>query len=131
VNRHVSVRFRLLDQQMVDAEDRPVGRVDDLELAVPGDGGPPVVTHVLTGAEALGTRLGGATGALMARTAARMRTADRVPGPARIPVAEITDARDLVKLGKPLRELAGIAGLERWLARRLVERIPGAGDAHL
>lgn len=40
VSRHRSLRFTLLDQQVVAAEDRPVGRVDDVELELDEPGAP-------------------------------------------------------------------------------------------
>jgi hypothetical protein len=38
------------------------GRVDDLELTVPGAGQPPVLTALLCGSTAFGPRLGGRLG---------------------------------------------------------------------
>jgi hypothetical protein len=42
---HHSVRFTLLDQQVVDADGRRIGRVDDLLCDDPGPGGEPVADH--------------------------------------------------------------------------------------
>ncbi len=39
MSKRLSLRFDLLDDQLVDAEQRPVGRVDDLELRLSPDGG--------------------------------------------------------------------------------------------
>lgn len=128
-SEHESLRFALLDLQIVDADGRPVGRVDDLLLHLPDDGGPPVVTHVLTGAQALGERLGGVPGRVMAALAARLRDAGSPAGPARIPAAQVGEYGDLVHLTVPLRALPHLAGLERWLACEVVEGVPGAGDA--
>ena len=69
----ISARLALLDHQLPDADGLPVGRVDDVELSVPTSGAPPEVEAVLTGAEALGQRLGGLTGAVMAGAASRLR----------------------------------------------------------
>jgi hypothetical protein len=71
MNDHHSLRFTLLDQQLVDADDRPIGRVDDVLLELPGGGGPPEVVALLTGAQALGERLGGLTGRVMASAASQ------------------------------------------------------------
>jgi hypothetical protein len=58
----------LLDRELIDSRGMPAGRVDDLELTVPGPGEPPVVTALLCGPTAFGPRLGGqhAGGATMA-----------------------------------------------------------------
>lgn len=121
-----SLRFALLDQQIVDADRRPVGRVDDLELALPTDGGPPVVETVLTGAEALGGRIGTAFGRGMAAAAARLRSS---PGPTRIDAGLIAELEPVVRLSAPLSDLPEVAGLEAWLARHVIGPLPGAGDA--
>jgi hypothetical protein len=127
---HHSVRFTLLDQQVVDAEDRPVGRVDDLVIQPGEPGQQPVVTELLIGAQALGERLGGVSGHLMARVAHRLSD-DPGGGPTAVPVDLVGDHTDLVHLIRPLRDLPDLAGLERWLAARLIEPLPGAGDARL
>lgn len=127
---HHSLRFTLLDQQVVDAENRPVGRVDDVVIELGEPGQQPVVTDLLIGAQAFGERLGGVTGRVMARVAHRLRD-DPSDGPAAVPVDLVGDHADLVHLLRPLRDLPGLAGLERWLAARLVEPVPGAGDARL
>jgi predicted short-subunit dehydrogenase-like oxidoreductase (DUF2520 family) len=124
-----SLRFTLLDQQIVDAENRPVGRVDDVLLQVPDDGGPPALTHLLTGAQALGDRLGGVTGRVLARVAARLRPPGSPVGPTGVPIEMVGDHQDLVHLTVPIRDLPEVAGLERWLADQLVSHVPGAGDA--
>lgn len=126
---HESLRFTLLDQQLVDTENRPVGRVDDVLLDVPDGGGPPEVTGVLTGAQALGERLGGVTGRVMASVASRLRSGQRTDEPVTIPSHLVTLDANLVTLTVPVRELPEIIGLERWLARHVIEGLPGAGDA--
>lgn len=125
----LSLRFDLLDDQLVDAERRPIGRVDDLELRLPPDGGAPEVEAVLTGAEALGQRLGGVVGTWMAALSARLRPCCAPAGPARVDAALVAEVQPLVQLSVPLRDLPHVAGLERWLAHQVVEPMPGAGDA--
>jgi hypothetical protein len=129
VSEHLSVRFTLLDQQLVDADGLPIGRIDDVELAVPDDGGAPTLDYVLTGLQALGERLGGHVGGWAAATSKRLRPRSDRAGPTRVDAELIAEVEPLVKLSVPLRELEGVAGLERWLARKVVERVPGAGDA--
>jgi hypothetical protein len=125
----LSARFSLLDAQVVDADDLPIGRVDDVELAVPPDGGPPRVEALLTGAEALGPRVGGTLGRLMTAVAARLRLREEPDGPTKIDPSLVSEVEPLVKLAIPLSDLPDVAGLERWLARHFVARLPGAGDA--
>ena len=125
--RQISARITLLDHQLVDANRLPIGRVDDVELSVPRPGGAPEVKALLTGAEALGERLGGLTGGLMAGAARRLRTASP-EGPTRLDPELVEELEPLIKLGLPLRELPGVAALERWLGQRM-QRIPGSGRA--
>lgn len=129
MTRHQSVRFTLLDQQIIDVDDRRIGRVDDLVWEQPSPGEQPLITHVLVGAQALGDRLGGITGWLMAHVAARLRRTTDPEGPTRVPTQLVGDHQDLVRLRVPLSELPQVAGLERWLAENVVGRLPGAGDA--
>lgn len=126
---HESVRFTLLDQQIVDAEGLPIGRVDDLILQLPGDKGSPEITHLLVGAQALGERLGGVLGSTMASVARRLRSGGRPADPVQIPTSMVGDHENLVHLLVPLRELPDVAGLETWLATNVVQDIPGADDA--
>ena len=129
MTRHQSIRFTLLDQQLVDADNRRIGRVDDLEWETLFPGEQPRITHLLVGAQPLGDRLGGITGRLMSRVAARLRTTTAGEGPTAIPTELVGDHQDLVHLRVPLRDLPQLAGLERWLADNVVGPLPGAGDA--
>lgn len=124
--RHRSVRFTLLDDQVIDAEDRPVGRVDDVEIELDESGAPHLVA-LLVGQQALGERLGGTFGRTVAAIAGRLRESSDEP--ARVPFELVAGIDPLVRLNRALRDLAGIAGLERWLAHHVVRWVPGAGDA--
>ncbi len=128
MSEELSLRIDLLDRQLLDADDRPFGRVDDARLELPTDGAPQLEA-ILTGAEALGQRLGGARGRVMSAVARRFRTPTPAGGPTEIDAAQIADVSHEIRLHVPLRELAGVAGLERWLAKHVIARIPGAGDA--
>jgi hypothetical protein len=124
---HVSLRFTLLDAQVVDADDRPVGRIDDLFLDVGDDGAR--VAEILIGTQALGERVGGLVGTLMAAIASRPRTGADPSPPPTVDIALVEELEPLVKLSARIGDLPGVAGLERWLAHHIVEPIPGAGDA--
>src|SRR4029450_8950181 len=47
--RILEAGLHLLDRQLIDADGRLAGKVDDLELEFPEGGGPPVVTAILVG----------------------------------------------------------------------------------
>jgi hypothetical protein len=57
--RVLEAGLHLLDRQLIDADGRLAGKVDDLELEIPSGGGPPVVTAILSGPGALSRRLVG------------------------------------------------------------------------
>ncbi len=129
MSEHVSVRIGLLDKQIVDCERLPVGRVDDLELSASTEGRAPKVEAILTGAEALGGRLGGTIGRWMAGAAARLRSRSSGEGPTRIDPALVAELEPFVQLTARLEDLPDAAGLERWLARHAVGPLPGAERA--
>jgi len=49
-------------------------------------------------------------------------------GPVAVDSELIGDHSGLVHLLRLLRDLPELAGLERWLARHVVQPVPGAGD---
>lgn len=120
------IGFDLLDRQILDRDGEPVGKVDDVELALDKDG-TPYVAALLTGQQALGDRIGGGLGRWIADIARRLAP-DRDRGPIRIPydlVAELTSAVNL----SVRREMLPDPPLETWLRDHLIARIPGATDA--
>lgn len=121
MSRGISLRRALLDAQVVDAEHEPIGRVDDIELDVDGDR--PVAISLLVGLEALADRLGRPT---VAAAAARVRGTS---GPPRIPASAVSATTPYVQLDVALEDLDDVAALERWLARHVISRLPGAGRA--
>lgn len=127
--RHFSARFSLLDHQLLDCHGLPIGRVDDAELDVSGADAPPRVTALLTGAEALGQRLGGLVGGLMSHGAARLRDPEDARGPVKLDPELIAELEPLIKLRVGFADLPHVGGLERWLGRHFVGRLPGTGDA--
>nr|WP_191910256.1 hypothetical protein [Microbispora cellulosiformans] len=122
MNEHARVlhaRLHLLDRQVVrESDDRLLCKVDDLEVR-PGDR--PYVTAILSGPLALGPRLGGLPGWLMTETDRLFRGEER-PGPYRVDMSLVTDVGSAVRVAGHPQDLA----LERWLARNVVDRIPGA-----
>ncbi|HEX8804722.1 MAG TPA: hypothetical protein VF743_11020 [Acidimicrobiales bacterium] len=125
VGRRVLLGLQLLDRQIVDREGRLAGKVDDVELTVPDDGGPPVVTALVSGRGALAVRLGGRLGRFAAVVARRLLPAQGEPG--RIPLGDVSDIGDRVAVARDAAELP-THELEAAVRDHLIGRIPGAGD---
>jgi len=104
----IDLALGVLDHQLVDADDRRCGKVDDLELA--GD----AVETILTGPPAWRGR------GLLGRLAARLARGQTV----RIPWAEVAKIDSAVRLRKSAHELRLGRGDDR--ARGLVDRLPGS-----
>ncbi|PSK65488.1 hypothetical protein B0E53_02545 [Micromonospora sp. MH33] len=120
------IGFDLLDRQILDRDGEPVGKVDDVELALTDDG-TPYVAALLVGQQALGQRIGGSLGRWMADTARRLAP-DRHRGPIRIPYDLVAELNSAVNLSVR-REVLPDPALETWLRDHLIAPIPGATDA--
>ncbi len=118
------VWFHLLDRQVVDRDGQLVGKVDDVELS---DEDPPRVVALLLGPRALGERMGGWLGRLIAGVATRLHSANG-PYRARIPYEHVAGVDTVVQL-RTRRELLPEPALEEWLSEHVIGRIPGASDA--
>jgi sporulation protein YlmC with PRC-barrel domain len=117
--RQLDAALELLDRQLLDNHGQPAGKVDDLELTDPGDRlEQPYVTAILTGPGALGGRLHSRFGRWLARVADR---------PSRVPFYQVEAIGADIRLRVAAGELRAGAGEAR--VRRLIGRIPGAGDA--
>jgi sporulation protein YlmC with PRC-barrel domain len=121
----MDVAFQLLDRQIVDRYGQEVGKVDDVELTVP-ESGPPYLSALLVGPQALGPRIGGRLGRAITAGARRLRLAPG--GPLRIPYDLVASAEVVVTLTVS-RDLLAEPELEHWLRNHLIARIPGSGDA--
>ncbi|MEV4510517.1 hypothetical protein AB0K00_16300 [Dactylosporangium sp. NPDC049525] len=121
----ILVGFELLDRQIVDLADEPIGKVDDVELTVVD--GVPHVAALLSGPQALGRRLGGRLGGWISGVAGRFHPAEN-PDPLRIPWDLVASHDSAVKL-TVRRELLATPLLEEWLRDHVVGRIPGSSDA--
>ena len=124
----LSLRLDVIDRQMVDADDIPIGRVDDL-LADTAGAGALRFTSILTGAQAIGERLGGRRGRLMAAVARRLRAPAAGTGPTAVGCETIDEIGWELRLALPLRDLPHVAGLEHWLAEHVVGPFPRSGHA--
>lgn len=114
----------LLDRQVLDREGRPVGKVDDIELAL--ESGRMRVTALLLGPQALGGRLGGRLGRWIAAMAQRIGDHD---GPIRLPIEDVGAFDVSIELKVPAEEIGRVGDLEDWLRDHFISRIPGARRA--
>lgn len=116
--------LRVLDHQVVGPDGELLGNVDDLGLVV--DGATWSVTGLQVGPAALGQRLPGKLGEWTIAIWRRL-TAEPHPQGAFVPFADVTDIGSAVTVGPSAAALLVESfGLERWLARYVVSRIPGA-----
>lgn len=121
---HLDLVLRVLDHQIVGPRRELVGKVDDLELSWTADAF--VVTGLVVGPGGLSQRLPGRLGAWVGAVWRRLSTGSE-PQPVVVPTTQVTDLGSAVEL----TEAAVVAlqrsfGLERWLRRYVVGRIPGA-----
>jgi hypothetical protein len=122
---HFSADELLLDRQIFDVDGLPVGKVDDLELTEPDDGGPPVLTAILTGPLALGPRIGGRIGHWWYAVGRRLRPHDD-PTPNRIPINQV-DRCDRTALRLSVsRDRLDADRLRDWTRDHVIGPIPGS-----
>jgi hypothetical protein len=125
--RVLEAALQLLDRQLIDRHGRLAGKVDDLELAFPEGGGPPLVTAILAGPGALSRRVGGRFGAWLEAVANRLRDGDD-DHPARVPFAVVKQISSAIDLSVAKAEL-DTDRLEAWTRDHLIGKLPGADDA--
>ena len=115
----------LLDRELIDSRGMPAGRVDDLELTVPGPGQPPVLTALLCGPTAFGPRLGGRLGTWWQAIGRRLRpVTDSYPN--RIDM-ELVDHVDRLEITlHATREDLSSYRFRRWAEEKIIGRIPGS-----
>jgi sporulation protein YlmC with PRC-barrel domain len=114
----------VLDKKLVDRESCEMGRVSGLIMHV-GENVQPRITHIVIGGETLWMRIHPML-ARMAKRLARMWGPKRKE-PVRISWSRVeTVGRDL-KLDVRARE-TGAIDWEIWIARHIIERIPGGGE---
>lgn len=118
--RSLDARLHLLDRQLLDDDDGPVGIVDDLELSgleldrdIANSADPPRVTGLLSG-QVVATRIFGGS-------APRSRLQE-------IPWDLVHSVGVVVKL-KPTDMTIDVSWVERWLRDHIVKRIPGGRHA--
>lgn len=113
----------VLDKKLMDREDCDMGRVSGLVMQV-GENTQPRVTHILIGGETLWTRVSPALGRLSKKLG-------QMWGPKRresvkIPWSRVETVGKDVKLDVEAKE-TGALDWEIWVAKHIIERIPGGG----
>jgi sporulation protein YlmC with PRC-barrel domain len=122
--RVLDLRLHLLDRQIIDADGRLLGKVDDLELSQKPDGAL-VVTALLCGPVALAPRLGGRLGRWVEAVSRRL-SLDGDPAPRRIDLVHVTHIGSAVTVDVAAPDVV-TPPLEQWLGAHLIRRIPGSG----
>ncbi|HEY6088640.1 MAG TPA: hypothetical protein VD771_02505 [Gemmatimonadaceae bacterium] len=113
----------VMDKKLVDREDCPLGRVDGLVMEV-GERSQPRITHIQIGGETLWMRLHPFFASLAVRLVGMW--GPKRKGPVRIPWSRVTTIGQDIRLDVKARE-TGALDWEIWIARHIVERIPGSG----
>lgn len=112
----------VLDAQLVDHRQERVGRVDGVVLEL-RDGAAPRVSAILVGGEVRARRAGRWMLALRQVMRALWRVHER--GVSRIPFDKVRCIGEVVQVDVDGRQLPS-GHIERWLAQRIVCRLPGA-----
>jgi len=119
--------LELLDRQILDSDGMLAGKVDDLDLEVPEEGGLPSVTAILSGPGALASQLGGRLGRWLASVHRRLHPFEE-PGPARISFGVVKRVDEHVELAIARDELESNRA-EEWARDVVISKIPGARHA--
>jgi sporulation protein YlmC with PRC-barrel domain len=114
----------ILDKELIDLNDEPVGRVDGLVLHV-GESAQPRITHIAVGGTALWERVHPVFGRL-SRRLSRMWGPKRTEQ-VRIPWSQVKTVGRDIKLEVEGKE-TGAIDWEIWISRNIIKRIPGSGS---
>ncbi len=113
----------VLDKKLTDREDCEMGRVSGLVMQA-GERSQPRITHILVGGKTLWMRIH----PWIARVAARLSRmwGPKRDEPVRIPWSRVESVGKDVKLDVKARD-TGALDWELWVAKHIIERIPGGG----
>lgn len=120
--RQIDLAYHLLDRQIVDPHGTLCGKVDDVELTFPDDGGPPYASGLHSGTGALASRVDGRLGAWLESVAARLT---EQPQPNLVSFGVVQRVGPDVEVVLAADDLPG-ARLETWFRDHIIRRIPGA-----
>jgi hypothetical protein len=118
--------LHLLDRQVVDCNDRPLGKVDDLDLEVGEHEPMPVARAILCSPAALGHRLGRRIGNALDAWRSTLRDAES--SPAEIPMDLMAELGPVIKL-RVSEDRLSVGAVGNFLGDHVIGRIPGAGGA--
>lgn len=113
----------VMDQKLIDREDCEIGRVDGLVMQI-GERSQPRITHIQIGGTTLWMRLH----PVLARLAGKLAGmwGPRRAEPVKIPWSRVMTVGKDIKLDVRAGE-TGAIDWEIWIARHIIERIPGGG----
>jgi sporulation protein YlmC with PRC-barrel domain len=114
----------VLDKELLDREGEPMGRADGLVMQV-GNNSQPRITHIQIGGPIPWERVHPALGRLARRMARRWgpKRSEQV----RIPWSRVETVGRDIKLDVEAKD-TGAIDWEIWIARHIIERIPGGGE---
>jgi sporulation protein YlmC with PRC-barrel domain len=113
----------VLDKKLIDREGCPMGRVSGLVMHV-GEKSQPRITHIVIGGATLWMRIHPALGKLANRMS--QLWGPRRKEPVRIPWSRVDTVGKDVKLDVEAKD-TGALDWELWLAKHIIEHIPGGG----
>ncbi len=113
----------VIDSQLVDRHMEKIGRIDDLLLELE-EGKPPRVATIVIGGRARAQRVG--QWMVACHRAVHALFGQREERESRVPFDAVRSIADTIELDVEGGELESMH-LERWLATRVVGRVPGAG----
>lgn len=114
----------VMDRKLLDEEEREVGRIDGLVMSF-GERSQPRITHVEIGGSTLAARVHPAF-VKLSNWLARQWGPHRKE-PVRIPWSHVVTVGRSIKLNVEAKSTGALAW-EIWIARNIIERIPGAGS---
>jgi hypothetical protein len=123
----IDAGLALLDRQIVDCDERPTAKVDDLEIAFDNDGRPYVIA-ILCGPGAAGPRLRDRLGGWIVAIWRRLHPAVD-PDPARIPMNVVSLIDSAVHLSVPA-DATAVRALNDWALNHVISKIPGASHGN-
>jgi hypothetical protein len=118
--------LQLLDRQLVDRSGRLCGKVDDLELTEPDEGGNIYVAALLCGPGALLTRTKHRDLGQWLRRLVQTEFPSTRDDPVRVPLSLVADVGNHVTLAMDSDQVATFAA-ERWTREHIIGHIPGSG----
>ncbi|MEO8910211.1 MAG: hypothetical protein ABI408_08290 [Gemmatimonadaceae bacterium] len=113
----------VLDKKLLDHEDESMGRIDGLVMQI-GKSSQPRITHIAVGGATLWARVHPTLGRIARRMAGKWGPKRREK--VRIPWSRVRTVGRDVTLDVEAKH-AGAIDWEIWIARHIVERIPGGG----